>query len=152
VLFSLLAFTAALGNQVSGRLLKQWSPRVVIGSAALLAAFGLALFTVSTGVWWLSASLALVGLGIGTSITTAFAAGNAVIPQEVHTTAFGFLTGASLIGIAVSPVLSGLVASTSIRAVFAAGAVVLTVLAVGVRRVMVDRAPLGVATPAVEES
>jgi MFS family permease len=152
VLFSLLAFTAALGNQVSGRLLKQWSPRVVIGSAALLAASGLALFTVSTGVWWLSASLAVVGLGIGTSITTAFAAGNAVIPQETHTTAFGFLTGASLIGIAVSPVLSGLVAARSIRAVFAAGAVVLIVLAVGVRRVMVDRAPLGVATPAVEES
>jgi MFS family permease len=152
VLFSLLAFTAALGNQVSGRLLRQWSPSAIIASAALLAAAGLVLFTISTGVWWLSASLAVVGLGIGTSITTAFAAGNAVIPHEVHTTAFGFLTGASLIGIAVSPVLSGLVAATSIRAVFAAGAVVLAVLAVGVRRAMVDRAPLGVATPAVEES
>ena len=152
VLFSLLAFTAALGNQVSGRFLRQWSPRVVIASAALLAASGLALFAVSTGAWWLSASLAVVGLGIGTSITTAFAAGNAVIPQEVHATAFGFLTGASLIGIAVSPVLSGLVAATSIRAVFAAGAVGLIVLAVTVRRVMVDRAPLRVATPAVEES
>ena len=153
ILFSLLAFTAALGNQLSGRLLKRRSPRLVIGSSALVAASGLALFTVSTGVWWLAAALALVGLGIGTSVTTAFAAGNAVIPKDVHATAFGFLTGASLIGIAVSPVLSGLVAALSIRAVFAGGAVVLILLAITVRRVMVDRAPLvSGATPAVEES
>jgi len=153
ILFSLLAFTAALGNQLSGRLLKRRSPRVVIGLSALVAASGLALFTVSTGVWWLAAALALVGLGIGTSVTTAFAAGNAVIPKDVHATAFGFLTGASLIGIAVSPVLSGLVAALSIRAVFAGGAFVLILLAITVRRVMVDRAPLvSGATPAVEES
>ena len=153
ILFSLLAFTAALGNQLSGRLLKRRSPRIVIGSSALVAASGLALFTVSTGVWWLAAALALVGLGIGTSVTTAFAAGNAVIPKDVHATAFGFLTGASLIGIAVSPVLSGLVAALSIRAVFAGGAVVLILLAITVRRVMVDRAPVvSGATPAVEES
>ena len=153
ILFSLLAFTAALGNQLSGRLLKRRSPRLVIGSSALVAASGLALFTVSTGVWWLAAALALVGLGIGTSVTTAFAAGNAVIPKDVHATAFGFLTGASLIGIAVSPVLSGLVAALSIRAVFAGGAVVLILLAITVRRVMVDRAPVvSGATPAVEES
>jgi DHA1 family multidrug resistance protein-like MFS transporter len=153
ILFSLLAFTAALGNQLSGRVLKRWSPRAVIGSAALVGASGLALFTVSTGVWWLGVSLALVGLGIGTSVTTAFAAGNAVIPKDVHATAFGFLTGASLIGIAVSPVLSGLVAALSIRAVFAGGAVVLILLAFTVRRVMVDRAPLvNGSAPAVEES
>ena len=153
ILFSLLAFTAALGNQLSGRLLKRRSPRVVIGLSALVAASGLALFTVSTGVWWLAAALALVGLGIGTSVTTAFAAGNAVIPKDVHATAFGFLTGASLIGIAVSPVLSGLVAALSIRAVFAGGAVVLILLAITVRRVMVDRAPfVSGATPAIEES
>ena len=74
-----------------------------------------------------------------------------MIPKEVHGTAFGLLTGASLIGIAVSPVLSGLVADHSIRAVFALGAAVLVALAVAVRHVMVDRAPLGEAAP-VEES
>jgi MFS family permease len=152
VLFSLWAFTTALGNQLSGRLLKRSAPRVVIASASLLAASGLVLFAVSTGVWWLSLSLAIVGLGLGTSITTAFAAGNAVIPKDVHATGFGLLTGASLIGVAISPVLSGLMAARSIRAVFVIGSVVLITLAVAVRRIMVDRAPLGGAAPAVEES
>lgn len=152
VLFSLWAFTAAMGNQLAGYLLRRWSPRVIIGSAALIAASGLVLFSLSTGGWSLAASLSVVGLGIGTSVTTAFAAGNTVIPREVHATAFGFLTGASLIGIAISPVLSGLVADLSIRSVFAAGAAVLVVLAVAVRHVMVDGAPLGDAVPVVEES
>jgi MFS family permease len=152
VLFSVWAFTAALGNQLSGRLLKRRSPRVVIIWAVILAAAGLALFTVSAGGWWLSASVAIVGLGIGTSITTAFAAGHTVIPKEVHATAFGFLTGASLIGIAVSPVLSGLLAARSIRAVFAAGVVVLILLAIVVRRAMVDRTARGDVAPIVEES
>jgi MFS family permease len=151
-LFSLWALTTALGNQLSGRLLKRWAPRRVIGSASLLAASGLVLFAASTGMWWLSASLAIVGLGIGTSTTTAFAAGNAVIPKDVHATGFGFLTGASLIGIAVSPVLAGLMAARSIRAVFVAGAVVLVLLAVAVRRVMVDRAPSVDDVPQVEQS
>jgi len=152
ILFSILAFTAALGNQLSGRLLKRHSPRVVIAWAVVLAASALAVFTVSTAVWLLSMSMAAVGLCIGTSITTAYAAGNAVIPPEVHATAFGFLTGASLIGVAVSPVLSGLVAARSIRAVFVAGTVTLVILAIVVRRVMVERNPQVDAAPAVEES
>ena len=151
VLFSLWAFTAALGNQLAAYLLRRWSPRLIIGSSSLLGACGLALFSFSTGGWSLAGSLAVVGFGLGVSVTTAFAAGNAVIPKEVHGTAFGLLTGASLIGIAVSPVLSGLVADHSIRAVFALGAAVLVALAVAVRHVMVDRAPLGEAAP-VEES
>ena len=98
-----------------------------------MAASALAVFTVSTAMWSLAASMAVVGLGIGTSITTAFAAGGVVIPQDVHATAFGFLTSASLIGVALSPVLSGLLGAQSIRAVFVAGGVVLVILAVVVR-------------------
>jgi MFS transporter, DHA1 family, multidrug resistance protein len=152
ILFSILAFMGALGNQLSGRLLKRHSPRAVIAWAVVVAASGLAVFTVSTGVWLLALSMAVVGLCIGTSITTAYAAGNAVIPREVHATAFGFLTGASLIGVAVSPVMSGLVAARSIRAVFVAGTGTLVVLAIVVRRVMVERNPRVDAPPAVEES
>ncbi len=152
ILFSVLAFAAALGNQLSGRLLKHHSPRMVIAWAALMAASALAVFAVTTTMWSLAASMAVVGLGIGTSITTAFAAGGVVIPQDVHATAFGFLTSASLIGVAVSPVLSGLLGAQSIRAVFAAGAVVLVILAVVVRRVMVERDPPVEPAPAVEGS
>ena len=151
ILFSILAFTGALGNQLSSLLLRRHSPRVVIAWSVLLGAAALAIFTVSDAVWTLSASLAVVGLCIGTSITTAYAAGNAVIPHEVHSTAFGFLTGAALIGIALSPVLSGLVAARSIRAVFVAGIVALIILAIVVRKVMVERNPPVESAPPMEE-
>lgn len=151
-LFSILALTAALGNQLSSRLLRRHSPRIVIAWSVLGAAAALTMFTLSTALPILAASMAVVGLGIGTSITTAFAAGGAVIPQEVHATAFGFLTGASLIGVAISPVLAGLVAARSIRAVFLVGVFVLVILAVVVRRVMVERNPPVEPAPAVEES
>ena len=123
------------------------SPRTVIAWAVLMSAVALLVFSVSTAMWTLAASMAVVGLGIGTSITTAFAAGAVVIPQDVHATAFGFLTSASLIGVALSPVLSGLLGAQSIRAVFMAGAVMLVVLAVVVRRVMVERGPPVESTP-----
>jgi len=151
ILFSILAFTGALGNQLSSRLLRRHSPRVVIAWSVLVGAAALALFTVSTAAWILAVSLAVVGLCIGTSITTAYAAGNAVIPPEVHATAFGFLTGAALIGIALSPVLSGLVAARSIRAVFVVAIVALIILAIVVRKVMVERNPPVESAPPMEE-
>ena len=150
-LFSILAITAAGGNQLSSRVLKRHSPRVVIASASLIAAAGLTFFAYSTGFWLMAIAVGVVGLCIGTSITTAFAAGGAVIPQEVHATAFGFLTSASLSGVAISPILAGLIAARSIRAVFLTGVMLLVLLAVVVRRVMVERNPPVEAAPAVEE-
>ncbi len=141
ILFSALAFAGALGNQLSARFLQSHSPRTVIAWATLMAAAALALFTVSASMWSLVPCMAVVGLGIGTSTTTAFAAGGVVIPKDVHATAFGFLTSASLIGVALGPVLSGLLGAQSIRAVFVTGAVALVVLVVVVRRVMVERDP-----------
>jgi MFS family permease len=150
-LFSILALTAAAGNQLSSRILKRHSPRVVIAWAVLIAASGLGIFAASTTFWVMAIAVGVVGLCIGTSVTTAFAAGGAVIPQGVHATAFGFLTSASLSGVALSPVLAGLIAARSIRAVFVTGVVVLVVLALVVRRVMVERNPPVEPTPAVEE-
>jgi MFS family permease len=124
----------------------------VIAWAVLVGASALALFTAADAVWGLAVTLAVVGLCIGTSITTAYAAGNAVIPPDVHSTAFGFLTAAALIGIALSPVLSGLVAARSIRAVFVSGIVALIILAIVVRKVMVERNPPVESAPAMEES
>lgn len=151
ILFSILALTGAAGNQLSSRLLKRHSPRVVIAWSVLSGAVALGVFTASVSALTLALSLAVVGLCIGTSITTAYAAGNAVIPHEVHATAFGFLTGAALIGIALSPVLSGLVAVRSIRAVFVMGIVALIVLAIVVRKVMVERNPPVESAPPMEE-
>ena len=54
-------------------------------------------------------------------------------------TGFGLLTTASLIGLAVSPVVSGLLAATSIRAVWALDVVALGALAIAVHRLGGDR-------------
>ena len=152
ILFSVLAFTTALGNQLSSRLLRRHSPRVVIAWTVLVAAGGLTVFILSAALWLLIASLAVVGLCTGTAITTAYTAGGAVIPRDIHGAGFGFLTSASMTGVAISPVLSGLLGARSIRAVFVAGAVVLGILAIVVRRVMVERNPPVESAPAVEES
>jgi MFS family permease len=84
-------------------------------------------------------------------MTAAFAAAGSVVPDHAQSTSFGFLTSASLIGSAASPVLSGLVGVRSFRVVFVAGAIVLGVLALAVRRVMVDRTLAVEAAPVAEE-
>jgi MFS family permease len=152
VLFSVLALAGAAGNQIAGRLLARFSARVMIASAALAGAGALAAFAFAESSVALALTLGLFGLGIGAAMTAAFTAGGSVIPLAVHSSAFGFLTGASLIGVAVSPVLSGLVGARSIRVVFVAGVVVLVALAVVVRRVMVERNVPVESPPTVEES
>jgi MFS family permease len=152
VLFSVLAFAGALGNQLAAGLLARVSARTLIASAVLVGAAALAIFTWTASTWLLVASMSAIGLCIGAAMTTAFAAAGAVIPRNVHATGFGLLTTASLAGLAVSPVLSGLVAGRSIRVVFAAGIVALIVLAIVVRRVMVEPSRPVQPAPVIEES
>ena len=152
ILFSVLAFSAAAGNQVAARLLKTMSARAVIASATVVGAAGLLVFAVAPPLWLLIAAMALFGACIGTASTSAYTAAGAVIPREVHTTGFSFLTSASLVGLALSPMVSGFVAARSIRAVFVSGGVLLVVLAVMVRRLMAERPTVTEAAPPVEES
>jgi MFS transporter, DHA1 family, multidrug resistance protein len=141
VLFSVLAFAAALGNQFAGRLLQRMSARALIAAASLAAAVGLAVFAVRAPLWALVAAMTVVGASVGTASTAAYTAAGAVIPPAVHATGFSFLTSASLAGLALSPVLAGLVGAQSIQVVFIGGVLTLIVLAILVRRVMVERAP-----------
>ena len=150
-LFSTLAIAGALGHQLAAVLLRRFTPRVVIAGAALGGAAGLALFAAGVSLWVLLPAMAVIGLSLGTALTAAFSAAGAVIPAEVHGVSFGFLTSASLIGSAISPVLSGLVVGHSFRVVFITAAITLTALALAVRRVMVDRGPAIEGTPSVEE-
>ena len=152
VLFSVLALAGALGNQVAGRLLVRFTPRVTIAGAALVSAVALVGFMASSSSWLLILTLGIIGICSGVGLTAAFTAGGAVIPPEVHGSAFGFLTSASLVGIAVSPMLSGLVGARSIRVMFGVGVAVLVILAIAVRRVMVEPNLPIEPPPAVEES
>jgi DHA1 family multidrug resistance protein-like MFS transporter len=141
VLFSVLAFSAALGNQLAGRLLQRMSARALIAAASVTGALGMAVFAVRAPLAALVTAIAIVGACIGAASTAAYTAAGAVIPPAVHATGFSFLTSASLAGLALSPVIAGFVGAQSIQVVFIGGVVTLIVLATLVRRVMVERAP-----------
>jgi DHA1 family multidrug resistance protein-like MFS transporter len=151
-LFSVLAFSAACGNQLAAALLKRATTRAVIIGSVLVAAAALGLFALVDTVWRMTITIAVFGAAIGTATTTTFTAAGSVVPRDAHGVGFGFLSSASLFGSAASPVLSGLVAGRSIRVVFLSGAVILAVLVLMVRRLMAERAPAIEPTPAVGES
>jgi len=136
VLFSLVAGAAALGHHLCGRLMRGVSARRIIVAGAGLAAVGSVGFVVSSNVGLFALSLAVFGVGIGAGMTAAYTAAGLVVPQGSHGTAFGLLTGASLTGMAVTPIFTGFLAIASIRAVFMLDVVALALLAVIVRRWM----------------
>ena len=149
-LFSISALTASLGHHFCGRLLKQLSARVVISAAAALAGGGAAMMAGGSSIWMMAVAIAMFGIGVGTASTAAYTAAGAVIPAGTHGTGFGVLSSASLVGLAVSPIVAGSLGATTLRGVFVLDVLVLAVLAVIVRRVMVEKAP--VAAPVVEDA
>jgi MFS family permease len=141
LLFSEAAFAAALGHHLTGRLLNRSTPRTLLVTAALVAAFGTAVYALEPPAWVLMATTPVFGIAVGISMTTAYASAGGMIPQGAGGAGFGLLTTASLTGLAVSPMLSGLLGATSIRAVFALDAVAMVLLALWIRRAMVQRPP-----------
>ena len=138
IAFSVLACGAAAGHHLTASLLARSSGRHVIAGAAIVAA--LAAGTVQFVHDWrlLVACTAVFGLGVGVATTAAYTAAATAIPSASRGAGFGVLTSASLTAMALSPILSGFVAATSIRAVFVLDAVVLCVLALIVRQLMVE--------------
>jgi len=128
VLFSIAALAAAAGHRVAGPLLLGWSPRGLIGWSSLTTSAGLLLVLVPS-VWALAAALAIAGAAIGVGMTAAYASGGALLPADAHATGFGLLTTASLIGLAVSPIVAGFISGPGMRIVFEADIVLLLLLA-----------------------
>lgn len=151
VLFSVLAMSAALGNQLAAAFLKRSTTRAVVIGSLLVAAGTLGAFALVQNAWFMTVTIAAFGAAIGTALTTTFTAAGSVVPREAHGVGFGFLSSASLIGSAISPVLSGLVASRSIRVVFLSGAALLLVIVAMVQRLMAERAPAIESAPSVDE-
>jgi hypothetical protein len=63
-----------------------------------------------------------------------------VIPAGAHGTAFGMLTSASLTGMASSPFIAGFLGGASLRVVFFVNVALMGILAIVVRRRMVEAA------------
>jgi DHA1 family multidrug resistance protein-like MFS transporter len=151
VLFSITAATGALGNQLCGWLLLRISPRAAIALSAATAAAATLMYAAAPRTTWLYLAAPLFGVAIGAATTSTYTAASSVMPASARGVGFGLLTTASLTGLALSPIISGLLGATSIRAVFLLDLFGLIALAIGVSRLMV-MAPTGEPTrPSMEE-
>jgi MFS family permease len=150
LLLSVGAATGAIGNLTTQRLLGSYPPRTLLRAVALTGACALLPFVVGARVPVLLASTAVFGLAIGVGMTSAFAAAGAILPERSRSSGFGLLSSASLVGLSLSPMLSGLLARISLRSVFIVGVLALGVLGVMVSHLMQTPGRAGRA-PAVED-
>ncbi|HEX6163112.1 MAG TPA: MFS transporter, partial [Vicinamibacterales bacterium] len=129
VLFSLGAISAAAGSQIGPRLLKRRSAKTVLVGGTLTAAVALAAIVVAPSVWILAIAIVVAGTAMGAGTTTIYAVAGGLLPADAHATGFGIMTTASLMGLAVSPVVAGFIGAAGLRIVFVADVLLLLVLA-----------------------
>jgi DHA1 family multidrug resistance protein-like MFS transporter len=151
LLFSITAGAGALGHHLCGRLLQRAPAHTVIGASAAMGSLGALAYGVAGGTGLLFAGTPIFGVAIGISTTAAYTAAGAVIPASARGAGFGLLTTASLVGLALSPIVNGLLAATSIRAVFLLDAAALIALAAGVTRLMISEGEPSNVTPETAE-
>ena len=151
VIFSIAAGAGAVGHHVCGALLRRAPARRVIASAAAVGAAGALVYVLAGGVWLLLFATPLFGVAIGVATTAAYTAASSVMPATARGAGFGLLATASLAGLALSPIVNGMLAATSIRTVFLLDAVALVGLAVLVSRLMIGAPLQEMTAPATEE-
>jgi len=151
VIFSIAAGAGAIGHHVCGALLRRAPARRVIASSVAVGAAGAVVYVLAGGVWLLFLATPLFGAAIGVATTAAYTAASSVIPASARGAGFGLLTTASLAGLAISPIVNGMLAATSIRAVFLLDAFGLIALAVVVSRLMIGASLPETTAPATEE-
>jgi len=151
VIFSALACAAALGHHLCATFLSRWGARRSLTRASMIAAAGAAGMALSVNVWLFGATASIFGIGIGVAMTAAYTTAASAIPEAARAFGFGFLTSASLVGMAISPMVAGLLAHAGIRSVFLVDGAMLLIFGVAVRQVMEE--PTGVAaSPAMEDA
>jgi MFS transporter, DHA1 family, multidrug resistance protein len=134
VLISAYSIAAAASAWSLGRLSRTRPPRgllllTLVGGAAAVAPMALVpRFEMILGL------AVLLGLVAGGSLTLCYTIGGLMVPEAVRTTAFGFFSGAALLGGALSPTVAGLVAHTSLRGIYWVDAAIYVVLAVALAR------------------
>lgn len=129
LIFTTTAGAAAIGNQVAGWLLRRWQPSLLVPAASALAGIGTFVFGAGAPTGVLIVTAAVMGLGLGVATTAVYTAATHAVAPSARTVAFGYLSTAYLAGLAVSPMLAGLVGSLNVRAVFLVDAIGLGLLA-----------------------
>lgn len=134
LVFTVAAGAAAVGNQTCAWLMRQAGAARLVMVSAGMAALGAVVFSAGPGSTALLVAAVIFGFGIGVSFTTIYTVAGQRVPEGSRGVAFGYLTTASLSGLALSPVVSGFVGAVSMRGVFVADAMGLAVVAWAVRR------------------
>jgi MFS family permease len=130
VLFSVAAGGAVAGNQACEWLLRRVDAARIIAGGAAAAALGLVWFLAVSHGADMGAALLLFGAGAGVAVTAGYTCGGRLVPASSHATGFGYLTGASLAGLALSPLVGGLLGTGNLRAIFALDLVLLAGIAI----------------------
>ncbi|HXY42003.1 MAG TPA: MFS transporter, partial [Vicinamibacteria bacterium] len=118
LLISVYSVAAAASAAALGRLSRDRSPRsllllTLVGGAC--AVLPMALATRFPQMLLLALFLGLVS---GGSLTVCYTIGGLMVPAQVRTTAFGFFSGAALLGGALSPPLAALLLRLSLRTIY----------------------------------
>ncbi len=130
VLFSISAIFAALGHRITHGLMARHAPRRLVTGSALAAAVAISAALAWPGVFSMALALMVAGTGIGVGMTAAYSVAGGLLPADAHVTGFGVLTTASLVGLAVSPVIAGFLGASGLRVVFVFDVVLLLLLAI----------------------
>lgn len=136
LIFSVAAGAGALGNQTCQWLLRRMPARRLVTMGTGVAAISALVFAWGPTVPLLLVAAASFGAGLGVSFTTIYTTAGQRVPAGSRGVAFGYLTTASLTGLALSPVLSGLLGAVTMRGIFVVDAIGLSLVAWGVRRRM----------------
>ena len=134
ILFSLGALAAALGHHLAGKLMRRYHARNIIVVGTLLAAGAVSMIVMAPSLWFVGLAMPLFGIAVGVSTTTIYAVAGSSLPADAHATGFGVMTTASLMGLAVSPVIAGFIGGSGLRLVFVADVVLLVAVGLFVLR------------------
>ena len=151
VLFSISAGCGALGHHMCGALLKRMTTRAVIAGSVTVAAIGISVYMFAGSTGLLFVGTPIFGIALGVATTAAYTSAAAVFPPTARGAGFGLLSTGSLAGLAISPVVCGLLGTLSLRAVFVLDTIALVCLAILVGRLMVIRPSTPTAPPVAEE-
>jgi MFS family permease len=138
VLFTTAAVSAAIGNQTHGWLLERYPVKTLVPVMSAVAGVGIVLWAFAPPLLVLLTTAVVFGYAIGVATTSVYTVASHAVAWEARGMLFGYLTRAYLVGLAVSPVVAGLIGSLSMRAVFLCDGVGLGVLAWAIRGKMTE--------------
>lgn len=133
-IFTLAAGAAAVGNQMTSWWLRRITPQQLMPICAGVAGCCALVFGAGPQTIILCGAAIPFGMAMGIATTTVYTEVGQRVTSTERMFAFSYLQTAYLVGLAVSPVVAGLIGARSMRAVFFVDAIGLAVLAWSVRR------------------